>query len=95
MHKTDFLLDLIKIIAEYYVISDKWSEEYKGKDMKILDGSDGAKVLKTKQNHENIVGTEVISEGMFRWKIRVNKFKYHEGYWHIYIGVINLTNVYI
>ena len=35
---TDVILDLIKIIATYYLLTDQWSPEYKVKDMKILEG---------------------------------------------------------
>ena len=85
----DYLLDLIKIIAKYYLLADQWSSEYKGRNMQILEGSDNSKVLKTKVCHQNIFGCQVITNGIFTWRIRVNKFKYDTGYWHLLIGVVN------
>ena len=41
-------------------------------------------------DHETIVGTEVISGGIFEWKLRVNKLKYTGDCWHICVGVINI-----
>ena len=46
---TDYLLDLIKIIATYYLLTDQWSSEFKGRYMQILKGSDNTKVVNTRK----------------------------------------------
>ena len=84
---------IIKIIAAYYLITDQWSQEYKGGNIKILEGSDDTKIVKTWTGHQNILGCQVITKGNFTWKIRVNKFKYKPNYWHILVGVVNMDKV--
>ena len=90
--KRDFLVDLIKVITTYYNRADDWYPKYKGQKMKILEGSNGTKMHKdTKdRNFECIFGTEVITKGKYKWKIRVNKLNYpNNTFFHILVGVIN------
>eukprot|EP01084_Bolivina_argentea_P129037 227962_1 len=89
-HKTELILDLIKIIAIYYDSGDEWSSIHTGINMEIIAGSNNRKVLKKLTGtHECIFGSEVIKEGIYEWSIRVNKLHYPSNCWHIYIGVIN------
>ena len=89
----DFLLDLIKVITTYYNRSDEWCSKHKGKNMKILEGSNGTKMCKDNdgsRNFECIFGTEVIIKGKYEWKLRVNKLTYPtDTFFHILVGVIN------
>ena len=90
--ETEFLVDLIKVITTYYHRLDEWCSIYRGKNMKILEGSNNTIFCKTVLwTHECILGTEIISGGRYKWKIRVNKLYYKPNFWHIYTGVINMN----
>ena len=92
--KRDFLSDLIKVIALFYDRSDTFDAEYKGRGMRIVDSSNGKRVLKIeKSSHQCIFGTEIISKGKFSWKLRVKSMYYQQNYWHIYVGVMNLDKI--
>ena len=57
--------------------------------MQIVAGSNNTKVCKEHDEYpdfESIFGTEVISNGIYEWKIRVNKFNYTiSHYYHFYM----------
>ena len=87
--RREFLDDLIRVISKFYHHSDEWCSEYKPKSMRILEESNGTKLLHIGvQGHDCIFGTEIISEGVCSWKMRVNQLYYpFDDYWHLYVGV--------
>ena len=95
----EYLLDLIKIITTFYNQSDVFYSKWKGPHMKIIEGTKVYKEIAGDHDRdpnynqlrkfESIFGTEVISKGVYEWKIRVNKLNYQDGYYNLYVGVIN------
>ena len=90
-----YLLDLIKVIATFFTGSDNWYSKVKGKHMKILDEPNNTKVVKDPVNgFECVFGTDIISEGINCWKIRVNRlFTDYDinSLYHLFIGVFDDT----
>ena len=95
--RRDFLSDLSKLIAMFHVQTDEFCSVYKGHNIIILGGSNSRKIQKINEedasaliDFECAFGSEIITEGRYEWKIRVNKFKYpSEHFWHLFLGVMN------
>ena len=87
-------MDLLKVITMYNMSVDQWFPVLTGAgaEFTILKDLYATRLVHNSVMHSLAFGTEIVSGGVYNWRIRVNKLKYPSTESvHIYVGVMNVN----
>ena len=86
--KINIPYEIIQIIILFFAVFDKWSNDYKGKDILI----NGNIIKATSSTLNSVLGEQIMKSGVFYWKFKILDIDATRLGWRVAIGIIGNMN---